>query len=219
MEEYMSECETIVGIAVMEVGHGGVRARPVEASTTDASKRRRIASGELRTSPSSNVELRSNSCYVNSPPDSASPAQSENYVEQVLGDLCASSWADHAPESRCSSNEPGEVVRSSLRSADLEAKGFETENSTYSDGRFSRETTPVSELCADSAEMESPAKTTAAKPRRKSTAGKMPSTVEIEEFFSAAEKYQQQRFAEKYNYDIVKDAPMEGRYQWVRLER
>lgn len=55
----------------------------------------------------------------------------------------------------------------------------------------------MSELHADSAEMESTAKTTAAKPRRKSTAGKMPSTVEIEEFFSAAEKYQQQRFAEK----------------------
>lgn len=115
MVEYMSECETIVGIEVMEVGRGGVRARPVEASTADVSKRRRIASRELRTTPSSNVELRSNCYYVSSP-----PAQSENYVELVLGDLCASSWADHAPVSLCSSNEPGEVVRNSLRSADLE---------------------------------------------------------------------------------------------------
>ena len=116
----MSECGRIVGIPVMEVGHGGVRGRPVEASTTDASKRRRIASRELRTSPSSNVESRSNCCFVNSPPDSSSPVQSENSVELVLGDLCASSCADHTPVSLCSSNETGEVVRNSLRSADLE---------------------------------------------------------------------------------------------------
>ncbi|XP_074379898.1 uncharacterized protein LOC141721051 isoform X2 [Apium graveolens] len=47
---------------------------------------------------------------------------------------------------------------------------------------------------------------------------KMPSTEEIEEFFSAAEKHEQKRFAEKYNYDIVKDVPLEGRYQWVCLK-
>ncbi|KAL8156247.1 hypothetical protein AgCh_001373 [Apium graveolens] len=47
---------------------------------------------------------------------------------------------------------------------------------------------------------------------------KMPSTEEIEEFFSAAEKHEQKRFEEKYNYDIVKDVPLEGRYQWVCLK-
>lgn len=113
----MSESERIVGIAVMEVGHGGVRRRPVEAaSTTAGSKRRRIASQELRTSP----ESRGNWYYVNSPPDSMSPVRSGNSVELVLGDLCSSSFADHSPVSLCSSNEPGEVVRNSSRSADLE---------------------------------------------------------------------------------------------------
>ncbi|KAJ9705737.1 hypothetical protein PVL29_003703 [Vitis rotundifolia] len=202
MEKYMNECETIIGIAMMKVGHGSVRVRPVEASTTDASKRKRIAFGELQMSPSSNLELRSNCCYVNLPP------QSENYFKQVLSDLCTSSCVDHAPEPLCSSNELGEVVRSSLRSVDLEAKGFDTENPTYSDGRFSRETTPMSELCVDSAEMESPAKTIA-----------MSSIVKIKVFYFAAEKYQQWRFTEKYNYDIVKNAPMECRYQWVHLEQ
>ncbi|KAK1402579.1 Cyclin-dependent kinase inhibitor [Heracleum sosnowskyi] len=47
---------------------------------------------------------------------------------------------------------------------------------------------------------------------------KMPSTEEIEEFLAAAEKHEQRRFAEKYNYDIVKDVPLEGRYQWVCLK-
>ena len=55
----------------------------------------------------------------------------------------------------------------------------------------------MSEVYADSAEMEPPAKSSAAKPRRKSPVMKMPSAAEIEEFFSAAEKYQEQRFSDK----------------------
>ncbi|KAL8238268.1 hypothetical protein R6Q59_019349 [Mikania micrantha] len=46
---------------------------------------------------------------------------------------------------------------------------------------------------------------------------KMPSAAELEEFFSKAEKYEEKRFAEKYNFDIVNDIPMEGRYQWIPL--
>ncbi|KAJ0798252.1 putative cyclin-dependent kinase inhibitor domain-containing protein [Helianthus annuus] len=49
-------------------------------------------------------------------------------------------------------------------------------------------------------------------------AAMMPFAAEIEEFFSKAEKYEQKQFAEKYNYDIVKDVPMEGRYQWIELK-
>ncbi|MFS7933419.1 putative cyclin-dependent kinase inhibitor [Helianthus anomalus] len=49
-------------------------------------------------------------------------------------------------------------------------------------------------------------------------AAMMPCAAEIEEFFSKAEKYEQKRFVEKYNYDIVKDVPMEGKYQWIELK-
>ncbi|XP_047938114.1 cyclin-dependent kinase inhibitor 6-like [Salvia hispanica] len=46
--------------------------------------------------------------------------------------------------------------------------------------------------------------------------GKTPSAAELEDFFTEAEDYVQRRFAQKYNYDIVKDAPIQGgRYQWV----
>ncbi|XP_074330924.1 uncharacterized protein LOC141668120 isoform X1 [Apium graveolens] len=47
---------------------------------------------------------------------------------------------------------------------------------------------------------------------------KMPSTEEIDEFFSVAEKFEMKRFMEKYNYDTVKDVALEGRYQWVCLK-
>ncbi|XP_051140910.1 cyclin-dependent kinase inhibitor 7-like [Andrographis paniculata] len=46
----------------------------------------------------------------------------------------------------------------------------------------------------------------------------MPGRAEIEEFFAAAEKNLQKQFTDKYNYDVVKDEPMEGRYEWIHLK-
>ncbi|KAK8952386.1 Cyclin-dependent kinase inhibitor 3 [Platanthera zijinensis] len=45
----------------------------------------------------------------------------------------------------------------------------------------------------------------------------IPSSHEIEEFFSGAERLQQRTFMEKYNYDPVNDSPLSGRYEWVKL--
>ncbi|MED6170076.1 hypothetical protein PIB30_027398 [Stylosanthes scabra] len=73
----------------------------------------------------------------------------------------------------------------------------------------------LSEQCGDSEESTAVAR----EHQRKSTVAKkeMEPEAEIEEFFAMAEKYEQKRFAEKYNFDIVADMPLEGRYQWVRL--
>ncbi|PIN00666.1 hypothetical protein CDL12_26829 [Handroanthus impetiginosus] len=102
--------------------------------------------------------------------------------------------------------------------------GISTSNGVF------REGTPTSDLWGDSEQdilMDSSSATTSqpispppASPCKKisaSAAKSKPSAAELEEFFSAAEKYVQKRFSEKYNYDIVKDVPLEGRYQWVRL--
>ncbi|MBA0573042.1 hypothetical protein Golob_000337 [Gossypium lobatum] len=98
----------------------------------------------------------------------------------------------------------------------LQAKSFETEISTCTNvNKFSRETPPLSEHCGDSDEMQSPEKKP---PPSTMKPPKIPSQAEIDEFFSVAEKYEQKRFAEKYNYDIVKDVPLDGRYQWLRLK-
>ncbi|KFK39800.1 hypothetical protein AALP_AA3G289700 [Arabis alpina] len=40
---------------------------------------------------------------------------------------------------------------------------------------------------------------------------------EIEEFFEYAEHKQQRHFTEKYNFDIVADIPLPGRYEWVKV--
>ncbi|PIN15303.1 hypothetical protein CDL12_02585 [Handroanthus impetiginosus] len=139
--------------------------------------------------------------------------------------------------SGCSKHEEysSDVVKKSLRSADLEnvdlqSEGFEQEISTSVGDVFSREATPTSELYGDSEQVLVYSSTFTPKkksssppeiPRRKIPASieeNMPSAAELEEFFAAAEKYEQNRFAEKYNYDIVKDVPLEGKYQWVRLK-
>ncbi|CAA2934603.1 cyclin-dependent kinase inhibitor 7-like isoform X2 [Olea europaea var. sylvestris] len=83
-----------------------------------------------------------------------------------------------------------------------------------------RETTPTSKLCGDSEQVLIDSSSTLIKKLSKTVtahkpaAGKMASAEELEEFFSASEKYEQKRFAEKYNYDIAMDVPLNGRYKW-----
>lgn len=45
----------------------------------------------------------------------------------------------------------------------------------------------------------------------------IPTPHEMEEFFASAEHQQQRSFMDKYNYDIVNDKPLDGRYEWVEL--
>lgn len=47
---------------------------------------------------------------------------------------------------------------------------------------------------------------------------KMPSMAELEEFFSVAENDLTQQFSNKYNFDFVKEEPLEGRYEWVPVK-
>ncbi|XP_078444774.1 uncharacterized protein LOC144713908 [Wolffia australiana] len=44
---------------------------------------------------------------------------------------------------------------------------------------------------------------------------RIPSAEEMEEFFAEAEKQEQLRFLNKYNFDVVRDAPMAGRFLWI----
>ncbi|KAG7977768.1 hypothetical protein I3843_05G047300 [Carya illinoinensis] len=181
----------------------------VEGSSTSTStwvsKRMRIVG-----LPSLTVELENPLSCVALPGNVASPANSVDSEAMNAGALSSSFRSDQLPASWCSSNESSEVVKDRFRLMDLEAKSFETVDSACINTELSRETTPSSELCGESDEMDSLA--------RKTSAAKTPPKEEIEEFFAKAEKQEQKRFAEKYNYDIVKDTPLEGRYQWVRLK-
>ncbi|KAL6505316.1 hypothetical protein OROGR_025133 [Orobanche gracilis] len=53
---------------------------------------------------------------------------------------------------------------------------------------------------------------------RAQSAGRgIPTSREMEEFFSEAEQSHQRRFIEKYNFDVVNDMPLPGRYEWVKV--
>ncbi|XWS62886.1 hypothetical protein CRYUN_Cryun06bG0049100 [Craigia yunnanensis] len=187
----------------------------MEASTTSFSlskRRKTVASRELElTSP--DIELENPHLLSNSQNKPITVANSSNSVGVLACEMCSSLCSGESSASRCSSNESCDIVKDSLRFVDLEAKSFETEISTCINiNKFSRETAPLSELSGDSEEMESPEKKPPPSP------AKPPSQAEIDEFFSVADKYEQKRFTEKYNYDIVKDVPLDGRYQWIRLK-
>ncbi|MCD7446097.1 hypothetical protein HAX54_037304 [Datura stramonium] len=205
--ECLRKCEKIRETKVTENGNGGLRTRDndveVTSSLSSLTKRRKFDSA------THDVDFSENS---------TSPATSVTSVHIPTNSQCLS----------C--HESGEVMKSILKSLDLKAKGFETDNSASFNGGFSKNfkridpPNPPSEHCGDSEEMESSSTTTkksssaTSAHRKLPSAAKLPPEAEIEEFFSAAEKREQKRFAEKYNYDIVKDVPLEGRYEWVRLK-
>lgn len=185
----------------MEVAH----ARAMEVTSSGSTKRRKLDSGDqlIQSSPPSTAQLENQCrCVMNSSKDSAS--------------LATSGTSNQIPASLCFSNE---FVKDRSRSLDLKAENFGADISTSLNDGFSREATPLNELSSGYLNhlMES-SKTRKHPSSASSCVAKMPLTAEIEEFFSGAEKYEQKRFADKYNYDIVKDVPLEGRYQWVCLK-
>ncbi|GAA0182969.1 hypothetical protein LIER_30470 [Lithospermum erythrorhizon] len=112
---------------------------------------------------------------------------------------------------------------SSRSSIDLNEKAndFETDFSVFIVKAFSKEsmTTTQSSNKEIMKSLNSPNKMKKKSTSTTSTmAGVTPPMAEIEDFFSVAEKYDQKLFAQKYNYDIVKDVPLEGRYQWMKLK-
>lgn len=117
------------------------------------------------------------------------------------------------PASCCSSNGSVQLDEERIKSLDLEVESAQVETSTcnHSEEEFQRREMSRSR----SNEFES-METNSNRPI--SSPKNMPTEFELEEFFSAAEKNIQRKFQEKYNYDIVKDVPLEGRYEWVQLK-
>ncbi|PAN51403.1 hypothetical protein PAHAL_9G591700 [Panicum hallii] len=91
--------------------------------------------------------------------------------------------------------------------------------------RNTRETTPCS-LIRSSDMISTPGSTTKSKTSKSMTSRRrmeasvcrfIPSSLEMEEFFTAAEQHEQDTFREKYNFCPVNDSPLPGRYEWARL--
>ncbi|KAF7825731.1 cyclin-dependent kinase inhibitor 3 [Senna tora] len=108
---------------------------------------------------------------------------------------------------------------------DVGIEGFFGENVLEIEGRdrSTRESTPCS-LIRDSNAITTPGSTTRKRTSsitnqiiREHIQRNIPSAFEMDEFFSFAEKQQQIIFMEKYNFDIINDVPLPGRYEWVQV--
>ncbi|KAK7292959.1 hypothetical protein RJT34_15817 [Clitoria ternatea] len=84
--------------------------------------------------------------------------------------------------------------------------------------RSTRESTPCS-LIRDSNAIHTPGSTTRQRTHKmiheQYMQRNIPTAYEVEEFFAYAEKQQQTIFMDKYNFDIVNEVPLPGRYEWV----
>ncbi|XP_076927302.1 cyclin-dependent kinase inhibitor 3-like [Bidens hawaiensis] len=86
--------------------------------------------------------------------------------------------------------------------------------------RGTRESTPCS-FIRESNDVITPGSSTRPTNRHASnrvTQRIMPSAQEIEEFFALHAQEQQRLFSEKYNFDIVNEKPLKGRYEWARVD-
>ncbi|XP_058764176.1 cyclin-dependent kinase inhibitor 4-like [Vicia villosa] len=85
--------------------------------------------------------------------------------------------------------------------------------------RSTRESTPCS-LIRDSSSIHTPGSTTRQRTHRiihEHMQRNIPTAYEMDEFFAFAEKQQQAIFMEKYNFDVVNDVPLPGRFEWVHV--
>ncbi|PIN10104.1 hypothetical protein CDL12_17309 [Handroanthus impetiginosus] len=206
MGRYVRKCKGSEEMAVKEKA----------AETAAAGRKRKFGLGESELSTSS-VQLKMRRVDVVTPENSTSPTSSGDST-------CESVGSGHVLASCCSSSRSSELAKESSKFVDLEPENevivefFATSAGDSVDCGDRRENTPSSEVQAESGELESTARPRESNSRRCFTAEKMPSETELEEFFTAAEKNLQKQFVDKYNYDIVKDEPLEGRYEWVQIQ-
>ncbi|XP_024975411.1 cyclin-dependent kinase inhibitor 7-like isoform X2 [Cynara cardunculus var. scolymus] len=199
MVEYIRKCSNGVGeVVVVDSDQVGMRTRAVAAEEEEgAEKRRKVGNGELRLPLPTLVQI-----------------TTAGEIRYPCTASAASRSSDHVPVSCCSRNgsteerqftdleeivEIGAVARCSL------------------DSRASKRR---SELKAGSGEQKTITanQSTVINSRRTMPAEKMPPAAELEEFFASAETELHKRFKDKYNYDIVNDTPLEGRFQWVQVK-
>ncbi|XP_042466699.1 cyclin-dependent kinase inhibitor 1-like [Zingiber officinale] len=216
MGKYMTKCGKGAGeLSVMEVTQvAGVttRARALAiASAADAAavtavpKRRKAevapAPSEL-VQTSSYIQLRSRRLVMTGRREDLPPPR--NSLNSAF------SWATtEKVASRSSSNASSDVMVEEPDGEILESSNCKDIDSAR---RTRREARHSSAARLEGGDLESTARTTTTSTRT------TPTKSEIEEFFDAAERDQALRFADKYNYDVINDVPLNGRFRWVPID-
>ncbi|KAB1213693.1 Cyclin-dependent kinase inhibitor 3 [Morella rubra] len=173
------------------------------------------ASSNPNPSPRAGSRLRVGSLGAASDePVSLGPKYDKEEAEKVVGG--AEEEDIQEKKEKCSNNNVDfGVEEASFGENVLEYEGRE---------RSTRESTPCS-LIRDPDTVQAPCSTTRptcsteANRRNQNTMRRhIPTSQEMDEFFAAAEEEQQRQFIEKYNFDPVNEKPLQGRYEWVKVD-
>lgn len=200
--------------------HGGVRTR---ARTLALQK----ASAAVSPGAGSYIQLRSRRLVKPAPPI----RQKENHVlpksnKHSCKGVGKSMLKGNSGNSVEKLVERKEEFRQGIKIRDAEDVGIDDEASfgenTLEIESRERETTPCS-LIRDPETISTPGSSTKKTYSsnvnyRVQIPAPIPTTVEMDEFFTEPEKQQQKLFIEKYNFDPVNDKPLPGRYEWVKMD-
>ncbi|MCD9644777.1 hypothetical protein HAX54_033211 [Datura stramonium] len=215
MKKYKCKSKGIEEVAIMEVAEVAVKmTREREVLELADTKKRKKCDGDLEMSAAVG-RVRSHSGVSVATASLESPASElSSQGNTVWCKPAASSTFDDALAPCFADNESNDVTKGSSKYLDLDEDSVEIATREF---RQSREKILSSEVKVELHKLESTPRPQHAKSRRRrSTEPKMPSGADLDEFFAAAEKDLHKRFAEKYNFDIAKEEPLEGRYEWVR---
>uniref|UniRef100_A0ACD5WQB4 Uncharacterized protein n=1 Tax=Avena sativa TaxID=4498 RepID=A0ACD5WQB4_AVESA len=207
MGKYMRKSKASGEVAVMEVGGAllGVRtrSRTLALQQRASSPHKGAEDRALDTGAGDYLELRSRRLEKQPPPP-------QGHKEKDAP-VAAAGWKEQA-------------AAFAAEEADLEASFGDNVLDWDAIERSTRETTPCS-LIRSSGTISTPGSATrASNPSRRGRTTEtpvcryVPSSLEMDEFFAAAEQQQHQSFREKYNFCPATDCPLPGRYEWARID-
>ncbi|KAJ9176572.1 hypothetical protein P3X46_011871 [Hevea brasiliensis] len=245
MGKYMNKSKIIGDVALMDLSQSttlGVRTRAKTLALQRLQPSSPSASPNLDTSSFSYLQLRSRrlekpallndskklqllqEAKQNSNSTSTKKLNSKGTSRFSKSSVKVAADCDDGEGEGCFSNK-GEMLGLKCEAEDLGFEGSFGDN--YLDfeprERSTRESTPCS-LIRDSNTIGTPgsttrqgSSTTTNRRVRNVIQRNNPTTKDMEEFFACAEQKQQRLFIEKYNFDVVNDLPLPGRYEWVQV--
>ncbi|NP_001105778.2 cyclin-dependent kinase inhibitor 1 [Zea mays] len=123
---------------------------------------------------------------------------------------------------------PATTRRSGGRKAAAEAAATKEAEASYGENmleleameRITRETTPCSLINTQMTSTPGSTRSGHSCHRRVNAppVHAVPSSREMNEYFAAEQRRQQQDFIDKYNFDPANDCPLPGRFEWVKLD-
>ncbi|KAI7743832.1 hypothetical protein M8C21_026968 [Ambrosia artemisiifolia] len=206
----VTQCGVVVVMEVTQVVGVRTRARAMAMANEEitdnsgAVKRRKLHHDKLRSPASSTfVETKGLDRDV----------CDNNVLKDIQNDCCdaaVSFRSSGVPASCCSST--GSMEK--LKVSDLDQESVDQTGTTVG---YNLDGSKSASAELESTAVKNPSLVTNNSSSRVLPTEKLAPESELEEFFTAAQEGLNERFKNKYNYDIVNDIPLKGRFEWIKV--